>query len=115
MQQLIGPMPGLVLPAMASDEGSALDDTASYRQIVLSRVARQKREGRHQGIPGEHAVIAFAIGDGGEVLNTKVVEPSGDPSFDGEAVSMVQRGAPYPPPPPGAAREFSFGLTFQVM
>lgn len=113
MQQLIGPMPAYAMPAVASSD-DPLDDTASYRQLVLSRVAAQKREGRHDGIPG-HVVVSFAIGDGGEVLHSEIREKSDDPKLDAEALAMVARGAPYPAPPPGAPRAFSFGLRFQVL
>lgn len=112
MEQLIGPMPAMAMPSLASGD-NPLDDPISYRQLVLSRVAKQKREDRHDGIPG-HAVIAFAIGDHGEVVKCEVREKSVDPNLDAEAVAMVYRGAPYPAPPPGAERSFSFGLAFHT-
>ena len=112
MEQLIGPMPATVMPALTSGD-NPLDDTISYQQLVLSRVARQKREDRHNGIPS-HAVVAFTIGDKGEVVTCEVREKSLDPNLDAEAVAMVYRGAPYPPPPPGAPRGFSFGLAFHT-
>ena len=112
MEQLIGPMPAMVMPALTSGD-NPLDDTISYRQLILSRVARQKREDRHNGIPS-HAVVAFTIGDKGEVVTCDVREKSLDPQLDAEAVAMVYRGAPYPPPPSGAPRGFAFGLAFHT-
>ncbi len=112
MEQLIGPMPATVMPALTSGD-NPLDDTISYRQLVLSRVAKQKREDRHDGIP-THAVIAFTIGDKGEVVTCEVREKSLDPDLDAEGMAMVYRGAPYPPPPSGAPRGFSFGLAFHT-
>lgn len=113
MAQLIGPMPAMAMPALTSGDNAG-DDTISYQQLILSRVAKQKREDRHDGIP-THAVIAFAIGDQGEVITCEVREKSLDPTLDAEAVAMVYRGAPYPPPPPGAPRRFSFGLAFHTL
>lgn len=113
MAQLIGPMPAMAMPALASGD-NPLDDTISYQQLILSRVAKQKRDDRHDGIPG-HAVITFAIGDNGEVVTCEVREKSGDPNLDAEGKAMVYRGAPYPPPPPGAPRQFSFGLAFHTL
>ena len=113
MEQLIGPMPAMAMPALASGD-SAADDTISYQQLILSRVAKQKRDDRHDGIP-THAVITFAIGDHGEVVSCEVREKSLDPALDAEAMAMVHRGAPYPPPPPGAVRQFSFGLAFHTV
>lgn len=113
MAQLIGPMPAMAMPALASGD-NPLDDTISYQQLILSRVAKQKRDDRHDGIPG-HAVITFAVGDNGEVVTCEVREKSGDPNLDAEGKAMVYRGAPYPPPPPGAPRQFSFGLAFHTL
>ena len=113
MEQLIGPMPAMVMPALASS-ADPLDDPVSYRQLILSRLAKQKREDRHDGIPA-HAVIAFSIGDRGEVVTCEVREKSIDPTLDAEAVAMVYRGAPYPAPPAGAPRRFSFGLGFHTL
>ena len=113
MEQLIGPMAALAVPAAASSD-NPFDDPVSYQQLILSRVAAQKREDQHDGIP-THAVISFAIGDRGEVVTCEVQEKSLDPTLDAEAVAMVHRGAPYPLPPPGAPRRFSFGLAFHTL
>lgn len=113
MAQLLGPMPAMAMPALGSGD-NPLDDTVSYQQLILSRVAKQKREDQHDGVP-THAVITFAIGDQGEVVTCEVREKSLDPTLDAEAVAMVYRGAPYPLPPPGAPRKFSFGLAFHTL
>lgn len=111
MAALLGPMPAAVMPTTAGAD-NPFDDSLSYKQMVLSKVARQRREDRHNGIPG-HVVVAFAIGDSGEVVSCAVREKSADPALDDEAMAMVRRGEPYPAPPPGAPREFSFGLAFR--
>ena len=110
MEQLLGPMPAIALPS-ESDTGT---DTASYKQLVLSQVAKAKKEGRSTGIPGV-ASVSFTIGEHGEVVRCEVIHKSVDPKLDAEAVAMVRRGAPYPPPPPGASRDFNIGLRFKAL
>lgn len=110
LEQLLGPMPAIALPS-ASAVGS---DEVSYAQLVLSKVAKAKKEGRYQGTPGATSV-AFSIGDAGEVVSVAIVRPSGDQSLDDEAIAMVKRGAPYPPPPPGGRRDYAITLRFQPL
>ena len=109
MQDLLG-MPAVAIPG-SSDNGS---DNVSYRQLVLSRVAKAKPEGRSRGIPGA-ASVSFTIGDDGEVTRVEVVRKSVDPKLDAEAMAMIQRGVPYPAPPAGAEREFVVTLRFATL
>ena len=102
-----GPMPAHVLPGVAQDG----DDAVAYPQLVLSKLAKAKKEGRYMGVPG-YAAVAFRISDDGSVATVRLVRPSGDPSLDTEAVAMVKRGAPYPPPPPGGRRDYAITLMF---
>ena len=102
--------PAIALPG-ASAEGT---DNVSYQRLVLSQVAKAKKEGRSQGVPGRTSV-AFSLTDKGEVASVSIKTPSGDPSLDAEAIAMVERGAPYPPPPPGAPRDFVIGLQFRAL
>ncbi len=106
-ERLLGPMPAVALPG-ASDVGT---EEVSYKELVLSQVAKAKKEGRYSGIPGV-ASVRFSLDDHGEIVRCEVVSKSVDPALDTEAMAMVRRGAPYPAPPPGAAREFVIGLRF---
>ncbi len=98
----------VALPGTAAD-GSV---EVSYPQLVMSRVAKAKKQGRYAGTPGR-ARVSFTLSDTGEPESIVVVTPSGDPSLDEEAVAMIKRGAPYPAPPPGARRDFVVGLQFR--
>ena len=107
MKDLLGAMPAIALPG----EAPAGIDEVSYEQLVLSKLRKAKNEGRHEGIPGV-AFVEFVLDDGGGIASASVAHSSGDPALDKEAIAMVYRGAPYPPPPPGARRNFTFGLRF---
>lgn len=110
MERLIGPMAAIPLPATAADG----TESATYKQIVLSQVAKAKKVGRYQGVPGATSV-AFTVADDGTLAHCEIVGHSADPSLDAEALAMVRRAAPFPAPPPGARRDFVIGLRFQAM
>ena len=110
LQDLLGPMPAVALPGVAADGTEGV----SYTRLVLSQVAKAKKEGRYQGVPGA-ASVAFTLGDAGEVATVAIVRPSGDPNLDEEAIAMIKRGAPYPAPPPGGRRDYTITLRFQPL
>lgn len=112
MRTLLGEPPLGLGAAALPGESEAGTEAASYKQLVLSRVAKAKKEGRYRGIPG-YATVAFLIDDKGSVATSKIERESGDPSLDKEAIDMISRGAPYPPPPPGAQRSFVLTLQFR--
>ena len=45
--------------------------------------------------------VAFSIDRGGRVLSARLVRGSGDAALDEEAVAMIRRANPVPPPPDG--------------
>ena len=112
MESLLGTgsMPAIVLPG-SSDAG---DEEVDYKQLVLSKVAKAKPEGRSRGIPGA-ASVAFTLGAQGEVVSCSIVRKSVDPKLDAEAIAMIQRGAPYPAPPAGGQRDFVVTLRFMPL
>ena len=59
------------------------------------------------------AQIAFSIDRKGRVMSSRVVTSSGSAALDREAIEMIRRSQPFPPPPaalPGA----EVGLTVPV-
>jgi protein TonB len=46
--------------------------------------------------------VAFTIDRSGNLVSDKLVQSTGFPALDAEAVAMVQRAQPFPPPPPQA-------------
>ncbi len=110
MKDLLGGMPAIALPG----EDPSGTENVSYEQLVLSQLRKVKDEGRHPGVPGA-ASVTFVLDDAGGVARVSVVHPSGNPTLDKEAVAMVYRGAPYPAPPPGARRDYTFTLLFRQL
>ncbi|GIW40400.1 MAG: hypothetical protein KatS3mg076_0977 [Candidatus Binatia bacterium] len=52
-------------------------------------------------------VIAFSVLSTGEIVNIRVLVPSGNPTYDLSAVRAVQAANPLPPPPFEFADQFA--------
>jgi protein TonB len=77
---------------------------ARYPQEVNRHLARLPRpDARMRG----ETVVSFTVAPGGGLAALGVARSSGDPAFDRLALSHVQRAVPFPPPPPGAQRQFA--------
>lgn len=78
------------------------DDHSNYRGIVAAHLSRYKQmpPGLSVGTQGV-VTVSFVIGGGGSVTSVRLVRGSGVPSFDQEAMAMVRRASPFPPPPLG--------------
>jgi colicin import membrane protein len=59
-------------------------------------------------------VVHFSIRENGEITGLKVVQPSGDLSYDESVLRAVKKSSPLPPPPESARRDFAdVELTFR--
>jgi TolA protein len=59
-------------------------------------------------------VVHFSIKDNGEITGLKIVQPSGDPSYDESVVRAVKKSSPLPPPPESFRKDFAdVELTFR--
>lgn len=109
----LGPLPdsfqAVALPAM----GDAAEEAMSYQQVVFSQLAKAKEIGQRQGLPGS-AGVHFSIDEAGRLLDVAIVHKSGVASLDAEALSIVRKAAPFPPPPQGAQRSFDANVNFVV-
>lgn len=88
-------------------DGSAAGNAAvtNYPGQVFRRIQRT----RQARVPGRGAaVVAFSVGAGGELAGARVQRSSGNPAIDQAAVDHIRRSAPFPAPPPGAGRNFSY-------
>ncbi|QKV20381.1 energy transducer TonB family protein [Oricola thermophila] len=76
---------------------------SNYPGKVYSKIrrTRQKRAGG-SGV----ARIGFSITANGGLASARVVASSGSPAVDKVALDHIRRSAPFPPPPPGAKRQF---------
>jgi periplasmic protein TonB len=72
---------------------------ASWQQAVIARLARfQRYPTQAKGATGVVS-LSFSIDRQGHVLNSKIIKSSGSAVLDAEALSLLTRAAPLPPPP----------------
>ncbi|OZB18165.1 MAG: hypothetical protein B7X55_05325 [Rhodobacterales bacterium 34-62-10] len=85
------------------DGGTAA--SASYGRAVLTQISRtRKARAPSRG----RTVVAFSISDAGALASVQVLQSSGSPDLDRVALDHIRRAAPFPKPPSGARRQFSF-------
>lgn len=78
---------------------------AAYAKAVMKKVrATKKKSGAGKGV----AVVGFTVAKNGGLAGVKLIRSSGNAALDQFAVSHIQRSAPFPTPPEGAGRSFSF-------
>ncbi len=69
---------------------------ATWRGSIIAHLNRRKRSaGGQRGM----ATVAFSINRSGQVLSARLVRSSGNAALDREAVALVRRASPVPPPP----------------
>ncbi|MGE5818773.1 MAG: cell envelope integrity protein TolA [Deltaproteobacteria bacterium] len=52
-------------------------------------------------------VVRFNIKDSGEIAGLKIVQPSGDPSYDESVLRAVRKSSPLPAPPDSVRKDFA--------
>ncbi len=107
----LGPLPdsfqAVALPAAGEGDGEAV----GYKDIVFSALAKAKGIGAREGLPGS-AGVHFEVDAAGRLLSVELIAKSGVPALDAEALDIVRRAAPFPPPPQGAQRSFDANVNF---
>jgi len=74
-------------------------EIASWQQAVVVRLARfQRYPAQAKGATGI-VNLSFSIDRQGHVLNSQIIKSSGSAVLDAEALSLLTRAAPLPPPP----------------
>jgi periplasmic protein TonB len=72
---------------------------ASWQHAVVARLARfQRYPAQAKGATGVVS-LSFSIDRQGHVLNSQIIKSSGSSVLDAEALSLMTRAAPLPPPP----------------
>jgi protein TonB len=88
-------------PAVAPLERPSAAAVTSWQRMLVAQLERHKRyPPQARGKVGE-ARLAFSIDRGGRVITSRIVHSSGSDALDREALALLQRAAPLPPPPPG--------------
>ena len=92
-------------PAMSQPSRANTAAASNYPGEVLRRIQRipQARS------PGRGSVlVTFSVSNNGGLGSVSVARSSGNPALDRVALDHIRRAAPFPPPPEGAQRQFSF-------
>ena len=77
---------------------------SNYPGLIMRKLARAPR--LRMSARGE-AVVAFRVASNGGLASVSIARSSGSSALDQAALRVVQRAAPFPPPPNGARRSFS--------
>ena len=89
-----------------ANAGSAA--VSNYPGQVVRRIQRvRKPRLRDVGAP---AVVTFRIAANGGLSAVSIRRSSGSAELDRAAIRIIQRAAPFPPPPPGAQRSFNLPI-----
>lgn len=85
-----------VAPAAGATENSTFMQ-ARWRGAVVARLNQFKRfpPGANEGT----VVVAFTVIQSGAISSVQLLKSSGNTVLDNEAVSLVWRASPFPPPP----------------
>ncbi|WP_159710504.1 energy transducer TonB, partial [Geminicoccus flavidas] len=92
----------------------------SWQGAVLGKFQRALRYPRAAQMRRKEgtATILFRVGRNGEVLEVRLIDSSGTEVLDEEAVAVVERVSPLPPPPPemmaGAYRDVAAPIIFAL-
>ncbi|WP_244423155.1 TonB family protein [Bradyrhizobium sp. ORS 375] len=72
----------------------------SWNKSIGIRLTAQRRYPPHAGSQGGTTKVLFRIDRSGRLISVALVESTGDPALDKEALTIVERAQPFPPPPP---------------
>ena len=90
--------PNNAAPPMTSNEDAGLAD---WRSQMVDRITRSMAFPARAQCREGLVKISFLIDRAGNLIASEIAESSNVPAFDAEALAMVKRGHPYPPPPKG--------------
>jgi TonB family protein len=100
----------VAMPLVSKTGGEAV----SYRFIVggmLERAKHYPETARQRGAKGI-AIIGFVLDESGRITSVSLLRSSGEADLDAESVALVNRAAPFPPPPRGAQDSFAIEVSF---
>jgi periplasmic protein TonB len=93
----------------AAEWGRAATDAAArekslvltWKSQIVARLEEHKRYPEEARLRRDQGVVQvfFALDREGRLIESRVVRPSGVREFDEEALAVLQRAAPFPPPP----------------
>jgi TonB family protein len=93
-------------PLPASPKSAPAATVADWRLLMVDRI-EQAKAFPASGYCKEGLVkVSFRIDRAGNLLASEVAESSQVPAFDAEALAMLERAQPFPPPPKGVTGSF---------
>ncbi|MCU1785293.1 TonB family protein [Pseudomonas sp. 13B_2.1_Bac1] len=95
---------------------TALDALDSWEAQVLARLASAKRYPQNARIAREQdtVTVSFTVAPDGKVGAEKIVHSGGYQSLEEEALDLVSRVSPLPPPPDGEPQRLSLPIDFYL-
>jgi protein TonB len=100
------PSPGArIAPSQSASVGR---EQQRWMKGLVERLQRFKRypdEANRRGIKGV-AVVRFTVDRTGQVVSSEVLQSSGSPILDEEALALVKRASPFPLPPGTVTDEY---------
>ena len=91
--------PNNAAPAMTSPNDDAAAELADWRSQMVDRITRSMAFPARAQCREGMVKISFLIDRAGNLIASEIAESSNVAAFDAEALAMVKRGHPYPPPP----------------
>jgi periplasmic protein TonB len=89
----------------AASAGAGKKAVASYGAAIMRKIHRTaKRRSPARGV----AVVGFSVSASGELASVRIMKSSGSAALDEVALDHIRRSAPFPAPPQGAGRKYSF-------
>lgn len=106
------PIAPAVAPRSAPQDagGGGRDSYFARLRVHLQRYRRPLATG---GAAAGTAVVEFRVDAAGRIAALRLGRSSGDTLLDAEALALVQRAAPVPPPPDGQALRLSVPVVFE--
>ncbi|QGX97596.1 TonB family protein [Roseovarius faecimaris] len=92
----------------AKQSGNAA--VSNYPGKVMQKISRVRKP--RVGSKGT-AVVSFKIASNGGLAGLSLARSSGSGALDQAALNVIQKAAPFPPPPKGAQRSFSIKIKGQ--
>jgi len=89
--------------AQATAQGNAA--ASNYPGEVLRRIQRVRQA---RSPARGQVLVSFSVGENGALAAVSVARSSSHAGLDQIALDHIRRAAPFPPPPSGAQRQFSF-------